>query len=145
MSVNLETNPGNSQGSSGPFLGRVVNVAKVFNVGSGQTVTAVDDVSFEFRKGSLVSLLGPSGCGKTTVLKMLGGLVPASSGYLELDGKKITGPYPGVGVVFQAPTLMPWRSVISNVLYPMEVLRRNDAKAKARAHENSRARRPGWF
>jgi NitT/TauT family transport system ATP-binding protein len=127
--------PGSDPTRSGPFLGRLMKVAKVFSAGSGETVTAVKDVSFGFRKGELVSLLGPSGCGKTTVLKMLGGLVPASSGTLELDGKEIRGPYPGVGVVFQAPTLMPWRTVISNVLYPMEVLRRNDAKAKARAHE----------
>ncbi len=127
--------PGSGPDRSGPVLGRLTNVAKVFNAGSGETVTAVKDVSFEFRKGELISLLGPSGCGKTTVLKMLGGLVPASSGYLELDGKEIKGPYPGVGVVFQAPTLMPWRTVLANVLYPMEVLRRNDAKAKARAHE----------
>ena len=93
------------------------------------------DVSLQFRKGDLISLIGPSGCGKTTVLKMMGGLIPASSGLLELDGKAITGPFPGVGVVFQTPTLMPWRSVLGNVLFPMEVLGKNDRKAKERAHE----------
>jgi len=54
---------------------------------------------------------------------------------LELEGKSITGPFPGVGVAFQAPTLMPWRSVLGNVLFPMEVLGRNDRKAKRRARE----------
>src|SRR5262245_9060261 len=66
---------------------------------------------------------------------MMGGLIPATSGLLELDGKAIDAPFPGVGVAFQAPTLMPWRSVLGNVLFPMEALRRNDARARARAHE----------
>ena len=87
------------------------------------------DVSFQFRKGDLISLLGPSGCGKTTVLKMMGGLVPSSGGLIELEGRAISAPFPGVGVVFQAPTLMPWRTVLSNVLFPMEVLGKNDARA----------------
>jgi NitT/TauT family transport system ATP-binding protein len=117
-----------------PPFGRLVNVNKTFETGE-QSVEAVKDVSFQFRKGSLVSLLGPSGCGKTTVLKMVGGLIPASGGLIEIEGKAITQPYPGVGVAFQAPTLMPWRKVLGNVLFPMEVLGRNNAEAKARAHE----------
>jgi NitT/TauT family transport system ATP-binding protein len=120
-------------GAPAPF-GRVANVTKTFNA-AGQPVVAVKDVSFEFRKGDLMSLLGPSGCGKTTVLKMMGGLIPATGGLLELAGKAINAPFPGVGVVFQAPTLMPWRSVLGNVLFPMEVLGKNDVRAKARAHE----------
>ena len=118
-----------------PF-GRLVNVTKTFDT-AGQPVPAVKDVSFQFRKGDLISLLGPSGCGKTTVLKMMGGLIPASGGLLELDGKAITGPFPGVGVVFQAPTLMPWRSVLGNVLFPMEVLGKNDRKRESGARAKS--------
>lgn len=120
-------------GAPAPF-GRIVNVTKTFDT-AGQPVPAVKDVSFQFRKGDLISLLGPSGCGKTTVLKMMGGLIPASGGLLELDGKAIDAPFPGVGVVFQAPTLMPWRSVLGNVLFPMEVIGKNDARAKTRARE----------
>lgn len=120
--------------SEKPPFGRLVNVTKSFDTGS-QSVLAVKDVSMQFRKGDLISLIGPSGCGKTTVLKMMGGLISASSGVLELDGKTITGPFRGVGVVFQTPTLMPWRSVLGNVLFPMEVLGKNDRKAKERAHE----------
>ncbi len=126
--------PKGGQSSLQSFFGRIVNVTKTFEVG-GQPFQAVKDVSFEFRKGQLISLLGPSGCGKTTVLKMMGGLIPASGGLLELNGNAITAPYPGVGVAFQAPTLMPWRTVLGNVLFPMEVLGKNDAKAKRRAHE----------
>jgi NitT/TauT family transport system ATP-binding protein len=117
-----------------PPFGSLANVSKTFET-ADQSVEAVKDVSFQFRKGSLVSLLGPSGCGKTTVLKMVGGLIPASGGLIEIDGKAITRPYSGVGVAFQAPTLMPWRKVLGNVLFPMEVLGRNNAEAKARAHE----------
>jgi len=120
-------------GTPQPF-GRLVNVSKSFEA-DGHSVLAVKDVSFQFRKGSLVSLLGPSGCGKTTILKIMGGLIPASGGLIEIEGKPVTRPYPGVGVVFQAPTLMPWRRVLSNVLFPMEVLGRNDARAKARAYD----------
>jgi NitT/TauT family transport system ATP-binding protein len=120
-------------GASASF-GRVVNVSKTFET-AGQRIPAVKDVSFDFRKGDLISLLGPSGCGKTTVLKMMGGLVPASGGLLEVNGKAIDAPFPGVGVVFQTPTLMPWRSVLGNVLFTMEVLGRNDDSAKRRALE----------
>jgi NitT/TauT family transport system ATP-binding protein len=128
------SHPDGSQGNARLPFGRLVNVTKTFDTG-GQRVPAVKNVSLQFRKGDLVALLGPSGCGKTTVLKMMGGLIPASSGLLELAGRAIVGPYPGVGVVFQAPTLMPWRSVLGNVLFPMEVLGKNDRKAKKRAEE----------
>ncbi len=117
-----------------PPFGRLVNVTKTFEA-AGKMVAAVKDVSFHFRKGDLIALLGPSGCGKTTVLKMMGGLLPSSSGLIELEGRAISAPFSGVGVVFQAPTLMPWRTVLGNVLFPMEVLGKNNARAKKRAHD----------
>jgi NitT/TauT family transport system ATP-binding protein len=123
-----------NEGAAAPSFGRLVNVTKTFQT-ADQNIQAVKDVSFDFPKGSLVALLGPSGCGKTTVMKMMGGLVPASGGLIELDGRGISGPFPGVGVVFQAPTLMPWRTVLGNILFPMEVLGRNDSAAKKRALE----------
>ena len=128
-----EKDPKGGESAQPPF-GRVVNVTKTFEA-AGKTVSAVKDVSFQFRKGDLISLLGPSGCGKTTVLKMMGGLLPSSGGLIELEGHAISAPFPGVGVVFQSPTLMPWRTVLSNVLFPMEVLGKNDARANKRAHE----------
>jgi len=134
VNANGASRPDGDQASARPAFGRLVNVAKSFDTGA-QRVPAVKDVSLQFRKGDLISLLGPSGCGKTTVLKMMGGLIPASGGLLELAGQTITGPYPGVGVVFQQPTLMPWRSVLGNVLFPMEVLGKNDRAAKTRAEE----------
>jgi NitT/TauT family transport system ATP-binding protein len=129
--VNIETATTN-EGASAPSFGRLVNVTKTFKTAE-KDVQAVKDVSFDFRKGSLISLLGPSGCGKTTVMKMVGGLVSSSGGLIELDGRAISKPFSGVGVVFQAPTLMPWRTVLDNILFPMEVLKRNDDAAKKRA------------
>ncbi len=134
MDARDERNADGGQSGAKPPFGRLVNVTKTFETG-GEPVSAVRDVSLQFGKGDLISLLGPSGCGKTTVLKMMGGLIPASSGLIELGGKAISGPFPGVGVVFQAPTLMPWRSVLGNVLFPMEVLGKNDRNAKKRAEE----------
>jgi NitT/TauT family transport system ATP-binding protein len=130
-----KTGPEDARADAREPFGRLIHVTKTFESGPGQSVPAVRDVSFQFRKGDLIALLGPSGCGKTTILKMMGGLIPATGGVLELDGRKITGPYSGVGVAFQAPTLMPWRKVIANVLFPMEVLGKNNAKARARAYE----------
>jgi NitT/TauT family transport system ATP-binding protein len=121
-----------NEGATAPSFGRLVNVTTTFETAE-KNIQAVKDVSFDFRKGSLVSLLGPSGCGKTTVLKMVGGLVSSSGGLIELEGRPISAPFPGVGVAFQAPTLMPWRTVLSNILFPMEVLGRNDQAAKKRA------------
>ena len=96
---------------------------------------ALDDASFEFDEGELVSLLGPSGCGKTTLLRIVGGLIPKSSGSVVIGGREITGPLGDYGFVFQAPSLMPWRTVMDNVLFPMEILKRNDAAARRHALE----------
>jgi NitT/TauT family transport system ATP-binding protein len=85
--------------------------------------------------GNLVTLLGPSGCGKTTFLKIVGGLISASGGTIQINGRDVAEPQPDFGVVFQQANLMPWRSVLNNVLFPMEILRRSDAAATLRARE----------
>ena len=117
-----------------PF-GVLTDVRKAFGGKRDALVTAVDGVSCMVAEGQLVSLLGPSGCGKTTLLKIVAGLVPASSGSIRIRGKEVTGPESDFGFVFQAPNLMPWRNVLDNVLFPMEILHRKDATAKARALE----------
>jgi len=115
-----------------PFL-RVKEVCKTFLQHREPPVAVIDDVSFDVGAGELVSLLGPSGCGKTTLLRIIAGLVPASSGTIEMNGRPITEPQPDFGMVFQTPVLMPWRTALANVLYPMELLRRNGREAKERA------------
>lgn len=117
------------------ILGRFRNVRQVFRGPAGQSFVAIDDVSFDLAKGSLVSLLGPSGCGKTSFLRIAAGLTRATSGVVEVRGEAVLRPHRDFGFVFQQPNLMPWRTVIANVLFPMEIAHRNDAKARARARE----------
>jgi NitT/TauT family transport system ATP-binding protein len=103
--------------------------------GSYQPLVAIDRASFSFETGELVSLLGPSGCGKTTVLRLIAGLVPKTSGSVRIRGEEVNEPYANVGFVFQTPNLMPWRNVLDNVLFPTEILGRRNVKAVQRARE----------
>ncbi len=84
-------------------------------------VEALRDLSLDFPKGQLTSLLGPSGCGKTTLLKIIAGLIPANSGEVLVNGKPVTGPGPDRAFVFQDFALMPWASVIRNVAFGLEL------------------------
>src|SRR6266576_261365 len=110
-------------------FGVIKNVRKVFQLDeigwtAREPVVALDDASFQFEEGELVALLGPSGCGKTTLLRIVGGLIQKTSGSVRIGGREIVRPTGDYGFVFQAPSLMPWRSVLDNVLFTMEILRR---------------------
>ena len=83
---------------------------------------ALGPLSLEVADGEFVAVLGPSGCGKSTLLKILSGLLPPSGGEARLDGAPIDGPRRDVGIVFQQPTLLPWKTVRDNVLVPVRVL-----------------------
>src|SRR5262249_48056956 len=72
-----------------------------------------------------VAFVGPSGCGKSTLLKLISGLLRASTGAITVDGHPVGGPLTNVGMAFQNPVLLPWRSVLDNVLLPLEILREN--------------------
>ena len=81
-----------------------------------------------------MAFVGPSGCGKSTLLKLIAGLVPATSGSVMVDGRLVRGPLKNVGMAFQNPVLLPWRSVLNNLLLPFEILRENgDSRAPDRA------------
>ena len=97
-------------------------------------VHALDNVSLAATERELVALLGPSGCGKSTLLKLIAGLIPASTGVIRVNGKPISGPTPSIGIVFQSPLLMAWRTVLQNVLLQIEIrdLRVADYRAAAR-------------
>ena len=84
-------------------------------------VEALKDLTLEFPKGQLTSLLGPSGCGKTTLLKIIAGLLDPTSGTVEVNGKKITSPGPDRAFVFQDFALLPWASVLRNVAFGLEL------------------------
>jgi NitT/TauT family transport system ATP-binding protein len=87
----------------------------------GGAVTALDRISFDVTEGEFVAVVGPSGCGKSTLLKILAGLLSTSSGEARLRGTPIAGPRRDIGVVFQSPVLFPWRSVLDNVLLPVDI------------------------
>lgn len=84
-------------------------------------VTAVDDMSFSIERGEFVSIIGPSGCGKSTVFNILGGLVGGYEGKVSVGGDLISGPHPSIGMVFQEESTFPWRTVLDNVAFPLEV------------------------
>jgi NitT/TauT family transport system ATP-binding protein len=84
-------------------------------------VEALRDLSLDFPKGQLTSLLGPSGCGKTTLLKIIAGLLPANSGEVLVNGKPVFGPGPDRAFVFQDFALMPWANVVRNVAFGLEL------------------------
>jgi NitT/TauT family transport system ATP-binding protein len=123
-------------GGEGARFGVIEGIGKVFQAHSGgEPFVAIEAVSLAFDKGELVSLLGPSGCGKTTLLRIVAGLETLDRGSVRIGGRDITGPQRDFGFVFQTPNLMPWRTVLDNVLFPMEILGRRDKAAVMRAHE----------
>jgi len=97
----------------------VQKVSRSFLSGE-KTVQALQEISFEVQEGNFVSLVGPSGCGKSTLLKIISGLLPASSGKVSVTGGAVTGPLENVGMVFQSPILLKWRTVMGNILLPVE-------------------------
>ena len=94
---------------------------------------AIRNVSFDVADGEFLSLLGPSGCGKSTLLMMVAGLINSTEGEIAVNGKAVAGPRREVGVVFQQPVLLPWRKVLDNVLFPIELLKLPRAQYEKRA------------
>jgi NitT/TauT family transport system ATP-binding protein len=97
---------------------------------------ALDDISVDFPRGELTSLLGPSGCGKTTLLKIIAGLLPATSGEVLVNGRPVSGPGPERAFVFQDFALMPWATVLRNVGFGLELrgVSREEREAVARRY-----------
>jgi NitT/TauT family transport system ATP-binding protein len=104
----------------GPPPLTVENVTKRFGEGPS-ALTAVDSVSFTVASGEFVSVIGPSGCGKSTLFHIIGGLADATLGNVRVENEIINGPHPAVGIVFQEESTFPWRNVIDNVAFPLEL------------------------
>jgi NitT/TauT family transport system ATP-binding protein len=98
-------------------------------------VRALDGLTFDVDAGEFVSVLGPSGCGKSTLLKLASGLLKPTSGRLELSGRTVDGPRREVGIVFQQATLLPWKTVLDNVLVPVRAMGGDVAAARERASQ----------
>ena len=114
---------------------RVEGISKIY-VGrdAARSVVALKGVSFTVEGGQFVSLVGPSGCGKSTLLMTMAGLTNVSSGMIVIDDKPVHGPRRSVGVMFQTPELFRWRSVLDNVLLPVDVFGLDRKTYEARAH-----------
>jgi len=103
------------------------NVGKVYDA-QGGTVEACADVSLEIRQSEFVAVVGPSGCGKTTLLKMVAGLVPYSSGTITVGARAVDRPQTDVGIVFQESILLDWRNVLENVMLQVDIRRLDRAR-----------------
>jgi NitT/TauT family transport system ATP-binding protein len=111
--------PGEGRGEGASPL---VAFRDVFLAYDGHAEFAVEDINLSIRSGEFVAIVGPSGCGKSTFMKLATGLVPPTKGTVTVEGTRVTGPLKIVGMAFQAPTLLPWRSTLDNVLLPLEIV-----------------------
>jgi NitT/TauT family transport system ATP-binding protein len=109
------------------------NVSKSFVSRDRDRVAALSNVSISISRNEFVCLVGPSGCGKSTLLRLVGGLLPASQGRVMIDGKVVAEPRAETGMVFQSPTLLPWASVLDNVLFPLKMMKRVTPESPGRA------------
>ncbi len=101
---------------------RLDGVEKTYRTRRGDVVRAVEDVTLHVAENEFVTLVGPSGCGKSTLLRLVAGLTPATRGAIRVRDTAVREPFPDVGFVFQQPVLLPWRSVLDNVLFSVEML-----------------------
>jgi NitT/TauT family transport system ATP-binding protein len=111
----------------------VDDIVKRFETPDG-VLTAVDHVSFTVRPGEFVSVIGPSGCGKSTLFNVIGGLVDGYEGSVTVAGERVAGPHAAIGMIFQEESTFPWRTVIDNVAFPLELA----GLPKAERHERAR-------
>lgn len=123
MASNLTSAPRRQPSSDRAYVD-IRNISKTYARQKEEAIVSIDDVSFTVSHGEFVSIIGPSGCGKSSLLKIILGVVPATAGTIRIDRSFVTGPQPGIGMVFQSPALPPWRTVLGNVLFPIEVLGR---------------------
>jgi NitT/TauT family transport system ATP-binding protein len=101
----------------------------------GRTVPVLGGIDLEVGRRSVIALVGPNGCGKSTLLRVIAGLLPAAGGVIEVEGRPVSGPDARVGLVFQEPRLLPWRSAVANVAFPLEVAGHERAAREARARD----------
>jgi NitT/TauT family transport system ATP-binding protein len=111
----------------------VDDIVKRFETPEGPLV-AVDHVSLNVRPGEFMAVIGPSGCGKSTLFNIVGGLIDNYQGTVSVAGTRVHGPHPAVGMVFQDESTFPWRSVIDNVAFPLEIagMRKSERLERAR-------------
>jgi NitT/TauT family transport system ATP-binding protein len=112
---------------------RVNQVAHVYESQDGTDVHALADISVEIADRKFIAVVGPSGCGKSTLLRIIAGLIAPTEGSVAIGGTPVTAPREDVGIVFQTPTLLPWATVLVNVLFPLSLRGRIDSAARSSA------------
>jgi len=113
---------------------RIADLLKIYATRDG-VVRALDRVSIDQPRGEFLSILGPSGCGKSTLLMIAAGLIPASSGLVAVEGQQVERPRTSIGIVFQSPVLLEWRTALGNVLLQTEARGSSRTASEARARE----------
>jgi NitT/TauT family transport system ATP-binding protein len=113
---------------------RLSGVSRSFAGRSG-TVEALREIDLEVADGEFVAVLGRSGCGKSTLLRLVAGLLPASAGEVQVSGERVTKPRRDIAMMFQRPALLPWRTVLDNVLLPVQIFGWRKSAHRRRAHE----------
>ncbi len=121
-------------GTPDPLI-EVAGISKQFRTRSGDDVIALSEIALAIPVREFVTIVGPSGCGKSTLLRLIAGLVAPSTGRVRIAGTPVSGPRRDIGMVFQVPVLLPWRTVLKNVLVPAEVIGLERRAAAGRAHE----------
>jgi len=122
-----------SETLANPGYIQISGLRKTFGEPGAGGVLALREIDCTIEKGSFVSVVGPSGCGKSTLLRIVAGLLPPSAGSVVMDGQAIAGTRRDVGMVFQSSILLPWRTILDNVMLPAEVLGLDMRVARARA------------
>ncbi len=112
----------------------IEGVTKRYHTPEGP-LTAIEDISIDVKAGEFVSVIGPSGCGKSTLFNIIGGLTGGYEGRVRVGEDTVSGPHPAIGMVFQEESAFPWRTVLDNVAFPLEI------QGMARAERHDRARR----
>jgi NitT/TauT family transport system ATP-binding protein len=112
---------------------QIENVSKIYRTQENEFVPAVAEVSLEVKEKEFVTLVGPSGCGKSTILKLVSGLIPVTGGTIRVREQLVQEPFPDVGFVFQQPVLLPWRTVLGNILFSIEMLGKKEKEFGNRA------------
>jgi len=103
---------------------------------------AVEDINLTVEEGEFIAIVGPSGCGKSTFMKLATGLKPPSKGHVIIGGREVSGPLKITGMAFQAPSLLPWRTTVDNVLLPLEIVEPHRSEfGRRKAEFRERARR----
>src|SRR5262245_16731987 len=112
--------PSSPEAAAGGAILAVDNIIKRFETPEG-VVIAVDGVSLSVAPGEFVGVIGPSGCGKSTLFNIIGGLLDGFEGSVKVAGEAVRGPHPAIGMIFQEESTFPWRTVLDNVAFPLEI------------------------